>query len=118
MIDLYGLSHCTTCKKAIKFLNMNDVTVNEIDIRENPPKKALIELALAGTAGNPRKIMNTSGEMYREMGLKDKLATMSHEELVDLLSTHGMLLKRPFITDSKQTTNGAKEDILEAAWFN
>lgn len=117
MINLYGLKRCTTCQKAIKYLNQHNVTVEEIDIREQPPAAELIAAALANTGGKPRQIMNTSGELYRDLGLKDKLNDMSEAELVTLLSENGMLLKRPFITDGHQTTSGAKPEVL-ATWIN
>lgn len=118
MIELYGLKHCTTCQKAKNYLTQQGVAFSEIDIRDNPPAAEAVELALAKSGGNPRKIINTSGELYREMGLKDKLAALGHEELVTLLTTHGMLLKRPFIVDvdGKRTTSGAKEEVLAAVW--
>lgn len=117
MIKFYGLKRCTTCQKAIKYLSEHGIAVEEIDIREEPPAADLVAAALANTDGKPRQIMNTSGELYRELGLKDKLNDMSQAELVTLLSENGMLLKRPFITDGEKTTSGAKPEVLDT-WIN
>ncbi|HBY90090.1 MAG: Spx/MgsR family RNA polymerase-binding regulatory protein [Ruoffia tabacinasalis] len=119
MLTIYGLGHCTTTKKAKKYLEDEGVSVDDIiDIRDNPPSEEVIQQAIASKNGQVRKIMNTSGNLYREMDLKDKLDTMNESEIIDLLSKNGMLIKRPLITDGKTMTNGAKESVLKAAWLN
>ena len=119
MLTIYGLGHCTTTKKAKEYLEDKGVSVDDIiDIRDDPPSKEIIQRAIASANGQARKIINTAGNLYREMGLKDKLDTMNESEIIDLLSKNGMLIKRPLITDGKTLTNGAKESVLKAAWLD
>lgn len=107
---------CSTCKAAIKSLKAkgNEVTTRHI-VEDTPTAKELKEL-LQISGMDIKKLFNTSGEVYRELGLKDKLADMSEEEKLKLLSSHGMLIKRPIVTDGKQVTVGYKEDQYEQVW--
>lgn len=107
---------CSTCKAAIKSLKAkgNEVTTQHI-VEDTPTAKELKEL-LQISGMDIKKLFNTSGEVYRELGLKDKLADMSEEEKLELLSSHGMLIKRPIVTDGKQVTVGYKEDQYEQVW--
>ncbi len=63
-----------------------------------------------------KKFFNTSGQKYRELGLKDKVASSSQDELLDILSSDGMLIKRPLVTDGENVTVGFKEDVFEEMW--
>lgn len=118
MLTIYGLSHCTTTKKAKKYLEEKGLKIDDIiDIRENPPSDIIIKAALTQAGGNARKIMNTSGNLYRELGLKDKLDSMNESDIVELLQNNGMLIKRPLITDGDTITTGARETILDQAWL-
>lgn len=119
MLTIYGLGHCSTTKKAAKYLLEKGVEMGGIiDIRETPPTKKEIQLALAANDGQVKKIMNTSGNLYREMELKDRLAEMSYDAVVDLLHENGMLIKRPLITNGEKATVSAKESLLADAWLN
>lgn len=92
---------CTTCQKARKWLDENKVDYDERPIKEQNP--TLEELrAWQKQSGLPlRRFFNTSGMLYREMNLKDKLPAMTDEEMLALLATDGMLVKRPLlVTDS------------------
>lgn len=69
------------------------------------------------TSGLPvRKFFNTSGELYRELNLKDKLPQMEQEEMLRLLSENGKLIKRPIVTDGARTTVGFKEEDFRQTW--
>lgn len=117
MLTIFGLKHCTTTQKAKKYLESQGIEFHEIiDIRDNPPSPEIIKLSIEQVNHQVRKMMNTSGGLYREMGLKDKLDTLSEAEVITLLSEHGMLIKRPLITDGKIATTGAKEKDLETIW--
>ncbi|RJE91176.1 arsenate reductase family protein [Paenibacillus sp. 1011MAR3C5] len=107
---------CSTCKAAIKSLKAkgNEVTTRHI-VEDTPTAKELKELLQVGGL-DIKKLFNTSGEVYRELGLKDKLADMTEDEKLELLASHGMLIKRPIVTDGKQVTVGYKEDQYEQAW--
>lgn len=93
---------CTTCQKAKKFLTDNGVEFIDRHIKEeNPTYEELKSWYLE--SGLPlKRFFNTSGLLYKSMGLKNKLPEMSEEEQLKLLSTDGMLVKRPIlVTDSK-----------------
>ena len=92
---------CTTCQKAEKWLSEHSFCCEKRDIRENRP--SLEELReWWKMSGLPlQKWFNTSGLKYRELGLKDKLPSMTEEEKLRLLASDGMLVKRPiFVTNS------------------
>ena len=100
---------CSTCQKAKKWLDENDVKYTERHIvEENPSYDELKEWHIK--SGLPlKKFFNTSGMIYREMQLKDKLAEMSEEEQLKLLATNGMLVKRPLVVDNGAVLVGFKE---------
>lgn len=119
MLTAYGLGHCTTSQKAIKIIETKGkIVADKIDIRENPPSEALIRAAIQQFDNKPRKIMNTSGELYRQLGLKDKLDGMELDQIVELLAENGMLIKRPFVTDGHRFSVGAREKDLDLVWKN
>ena len=64
-----------------------------------------------------KKFFNTSGQKYRELGLKDKVKTASQDELLEVLASDGMLIKRPLMTDGEKVTVGFKEEDYEKAWL-
>ena len=104
---------CTTCKKAKKWLEEHNVSFTDRDIKlENPTAE---ELRTWYTSSNLplKKFFNTSGNLYKELGLKDKLATMSEDEQLNLLATDGMLVKRPLIITEEFVLIGFKEQEWE-----
>ena len=96
-MKLYHYPKCSTCRKAIKFLNHNGLEYQAVDISQQAPTKSELAAMLRGYGGEVRKLFNTSGLLYREMKLKDKLAHMSDQEAIALLAANGMLVKRPFL---------------------
>ena len=100
---------CTTCQKAKKWLDEQGVSYEDRHIVEqNPTKEEL--LAWIRDSGLPsRKFFNTSGLMYKNLGLKDKLPCMSLEEQAALLATNGMLVKRPLVVGEGFVLVGFKE---------
>ena len=95
-------SKCSTCKKAREFLKEHGIPFQERDIKENRPSKNELEKWITLSGESPRKFFNTSGLVYKSMNLKDKLDSMTREEQILLLSSDGMLVKRPLlITDDK-----------------
>jgi len=109
-MKFYQYKKCSTCVKAKKFLEANEVEFKEIDITSKPPMKKELKQMLAFYDGNIRKLFNTSGMIYRELSLKDKLPTMSEKEAIDLLSSNGKLVKRPFLLGDNFGQVGFKED--------
>ena len=100
---------CSTCQKAKKWMDEHNVEYTERHIAEdNPTYDELKEWH--EKSGLPlRKFFNTSGKLYKEMQLKDKLPSMSEEEQLKLLATNGMLVKRPIIVSEDKVLVGFKE---------
>ena len=78
-------------------------------VEENPSAEELA-LWMEKSGLEPRKFFNTSGVLYREMNLKDKIKTMSKEEMIEILSTNGMLVKRPLLVMDDKVLVGFKEE--------
>lgn len=101
---------CTTCKKALKWLDEQGISYEVRPIREENPTKAELA-AWYQQSGLPlKRFFNTSGNLYKELGLKDKLGKMSEEEQLTLLATDGMLVKRPLVVSSAGILTGFKEE--------
>lgn len=115
-IQLIQYPKCTTCKKAQKWLNDNEVEYENIHIVEQTPSKEQLKAYYKASGLPLKKFFNTSGMKYRELGLKDKLATMSEDEQLELLASDGMLIKRPIVTDGKKLTLGFKESDFLETW--
>ncbi len=100
---------CGTCKKALKWLDDNGFSYEYRHIAEdNPTADELKEWH--EKSGLPlKRFFNTSGLKYKELGLKDKIPEMSEDEIIELLSTDGMLVKRPIIIDGDKVLVGFKE---------
>ena len=100
---------CSTCRKAKKYLEENHVEfVDRHIVEANPTTEELKEWITK--SGLPvKKFFNTSGKLYKEMGLKDKLASMSDEEQIELLASNGMIVKRPLIIEEGRVLVGFKE---------
>ena len=104
---------CSTCKKAKKWLDEKQISYTDRHIvEENPTYEELKEWYQK--SGMPlKKFFNTSGLLYKELQLKDKLKDMSEEEQLKLLSTNGMLVKRPLVVDGDTVLTGFKESEWE-----
>ena len=100
---------CTTCQKAQKWLNENHIAYELRDIKtENPAYEELA--AWHRRSGLPlKKFFNTSGLLYKSMQLKDKLPAMSEDEMLKILATDGMLVKRPLLVGEDFVLVGFKE---------
>ena len=116
MIDFYGYDGCDTCRKAKKWLDARGVAYRSIAIVERPPSKALLKKLMKGGGYELKQLFNTSGQVYRQMKIKDKLGAMSVEEALGLLSEHGKLCKRPIVSDGTRHTVGFKVEVFEAVW--
>ena len=100
---------CTTCKKAVKWLDDKGVEYEYRDIKEKNPKKSELKKWIKASGLPVKKFFNTSGQLYREMQLKDKLPEMSEADMIDLLATDGMLVKRPLLITDDKVLVGFKE---------
>lgn len=109
MYQFVCYTKCSTCAKAEKWLKANQVEYEKRDIKtKNPAKEELREWQ--SLSGVPlKKFFNTSGQLYRSMNLKEKLKDMSDEEMLELLASDGMLVKRPVLSNGKTVLVGFKE---------
>ena len=109
MVKVYCYSRCTTCKKALKWLDDNKIKYELIDIKENNPDEKTLR-QLHKKSGLPlKRFFNTSGQIYREMELSKKLPDMSEDEMFKLLASDGMLVKRPLLITDNHVLTGFKE---------
>ncbi len=115
MVKIYCYSKCTTCKKALKWMEEKKIDYTLIDIKEDHPNEKTLR-QLHKKSGLPlRRFFNTSGQLYREMELSKKLPDMSEDEMFKLLASDGMLVKRPLlITDNTVLTGFKEADWSEA----
>lgn len=100
---------CSTCKKAKKYLDDNNISYEDRNIKDNNPTKDELKKYIELSNKDINNFFNTSGLKYRELYLKDKLKSMTFDEKLDLLSTDGMLVKRPIIVNEKNVLIGFKE---------
>lgn len=114
MLKFICYPKCTTCQKAKKYLDEKGAEYEMRDIKtENPTFEELKEWY--ALSGQPiKKFFNTSGLLYKSMNLKDKLPSMSEGEMLELLSTDGMLVKRPLLIGEDFVLTGFREKEWEA----
>ena len=108
-LTVYQYPKCSTCRKALKWLDAHDVRYNAVDIVATPPSKATLARSIKQSGLSLRSFFNTSGESYRNGGFKDMLPGLSQSEAVDALSGDGKLIKRPFDISDGQVLVGFDE---------
>lgn len=113
-IEFIQYPPCGTCRKAKKWLTENNLEFTDRHIVEDTPSQAELT-AFYKKSGLPlKKFFNTSGVVYKELGLKDNLANMSEEEQLKLLSSDGKLIKRPLLITPDTVLVGFKEAEWES----
>ena len=112
-VKVYQYPNCSTCKKALKFLDQRNIRYDSIDISSTSPSRRELESMLSANGGELRKLFNTSGKRYRELKLSEKLNDMSKREAIDLLANDGMLVKRPFLITNQVKTVGFKDSLWQ-----
>ena len=100
---------CSTCKKAEKWLDEHNIEYTERHIVENNPSYDELKKWFSESGLPLKKFFNTSGMLYKEQHLKDKLPTMSEDEQLQLLATNGMLVKRPLLIAGAHILTGFRE---------
>lgn len=109
MILFVEYPKCTTCQKAKKWLDSNGVEYVDRHIKEDNPKIDELKKWHEKSGLDVRKFFNTSGLLYKSMNLKDKLPSMTDDEKFELLSSDGMLVKRPIVIGENFVLVGFKE---------
>ena len=109
MLKFICYPKCTTCQKARKWLDDNNIKYEFRDIKEDNPRMEELKLWYSKSGLPLKKFFNTSGLLYKSMGLKDKLPAMSEEEQLSLLASDGMLVKRPVLVGEDFVLLGFKE---------
>jgi arsenate reductase (glutaredoxin) len=109
---LYVYSKCSTCQKALHFLEKHQIKFIRKEITETPPTVAELKQMLKYQDDNIKKLFNTSGLLYKEMHLSEKLKSMPLDEALTLVSKHGMLVKRPFLLGKNFGLTGFNETEL------
>ena len=114
-VKLYEYKACSTCQKAVKFLETKKISFERLPIVEMPPSVAELQLMLdqlKNDGGTFKNLFNTSGVQYRELNISAKLKSgMTEQEALTLLSKNGKLIKRPFLLTSKGATVGFNSEI-------
>lgn len=112
-MKVYCYAKCTTCKKALAWLDENHIAYETVDIKANHPNAADLKKWHEMSGLPLKRFFNTSGLLYREQNLKDKLPTMSEEEQINLLATDGMLVKRPLVIGEDFVLTGFRKGEWE-----
>jgi arsenate reductase len=113
-MKFYGYNKCGTCRKAKNFLDEKNISYTNLDITLTPPPKSVLKRAIK--AKGLRKLFNTSGVQYKELGMKDKIGSLTEAEAIDLLAGNGRLVKRPIAVDKDRLTVGFQLDEYESVW--
>ena len=114
-MKIYCYDRCTTCKKALSWLDAKGINYEKIDIKSQHPDEATLREWHKKSGLPLRKFFNTSGILYREMELSKKLPTMSEDEQFRLLAGDGMMVKRPILITDSAVLVGFKESEWEKA---
>ncbi|WP_040950412.1 Spx/MgsR family RNA polymerase-binding regulatory protein [Gorillibacterium massiliense] len=113
---MYGIPNCGTCKNAKKWLESHGHKVELADLKMSSPSETTLLTLIQQSGLDVDRFFNTSGEVYKTLSLKDKIKSMSLDEKLHILSSNGMLMKRPVVTDGKTTTVGFKEETYQSVW--
>ncbi len=107
-VVLFYHPRCSTCKKAISFLDEHNINYEKRDILKDNPNIEELKLWFSKIDKPIKTMFNTSGNKYKELNLKDKLNTMTNDDMLKLLSSDGMLVKRPILLINNQVLFGFK----------
>ena len=110
MIQVYCYSRCSTCKKALQWLDANGIEHQVIDIKNIHPDEATLRRYYTMSGLPLKRFFNTSGIQYREQELSKKLPEMTEEEQLRLLASDGMLVKRPLLVGEDFVLTGFREE--------
>ena len=115
-MKVYGIYTCTSFKKALKFFQEKGIVIEEIDFKKETVSLDQIKSYHELSGLDIKKFFNTSGKLYRELGLKDTYKNMEMNDIYQLLSENPMLIKRPLIVDGDYVRTGFKLEEYEEKW--
>lgn len=115
MNKYYEYKKCSTCRKGKKYIEDKEINLEVIDMVEEPPSEYELK-DIVSKADNYEidDFFNTRGKVFKDLGLKEKLDTMSFDEKIELLSSDGMLIKRPMLVTESAVVLGFKEEQYDA----
>ena len=105
---------CGTCQKAEKWMKANGIDYTYRPIKEENPTREELRVWIAKSGLPISKFFNTSGLLYKEFNMKDKVKTLSEDELLDILASNGLIVKRPILVAGEIVLVGFKEDEWKA----
>lgn len=113
-LKVYEYKRCGTCRNALKYLDAKGITYEVIPIRETPPSTEELEYMLQKT-GELKRLLNTSGQDYRALNMKEKVKELTSSEIIQMLTENGNLIKRPFVLNEESgvATTGFKAEIWD-----
>ena len=117
-LTVYHYAACSTCKNAIKWLKANGHELNLIPIVDQPPTVEVLKEVLRKSGLDVKKLFNTSGVVYKEQNIKDKLPSMTEADMLTLLASNGKLIKRPIVISNTAATVGFQEADFATVWGN
>jgi arsenate reductase len=112
-VRVYSYDKCSTCRNALRWLRDRGVSHEVLPIRDQPPTPDELQAMLRYLGGDVRRLFNSSGQEYRALGLADRLPDMKESEAIQLLTTNGKLVKRPFAIGKTSGVVGFKPDQWE-----
>jgi arsenate reductase (glutaredoxin) len=113
VLTIYTYQKCGTCREALKWLDGRGIPYQVKAVRETPPTMAELKTMLKAMDGDVKKLFNTSGVDYRELGMKDRLLEMSEIGALELLATNGNLVKRPFVMGNGRALVGFQKAVWQ-----
>lgn len=114
-IVVYQYPNCSTCRKALKWLDARGIDYRPIDIVAEPPSTALLVQVLERSGAELRKLFNVSGQSYRQGGWKERMPTINRTDALAALASDGKLIKRPLVLGDQVALIGFDADAWAAA---
>lgn len=113
-MTIFCYPNCSTCKRAIAYLESNGISYSYRNIQTQRPDKRELEAIIRQSGKDSKKFFNTSGQVYRSLALKEKLSHLKDDQILELLSSDGMLVKRPLLVCDQGVLVGFKESEWDA----
>lgn len=116
MPKFYHYPKCSTCRNAEKWLKKKGLALESTDVTLSPPTKETLKKILKASGKKVTDLLNTSGEQYRLLNMKERIKTLNEDQILDLLAKNGRLIKRPLVFESDKATIGFKEEEFKKTW--